>query len=657
MHLIRSPSIIRCLAGVNTLIMYYIDNSSMQDRRTQSLHRTQCTIAAVQNCHFFDSFGLTCHTALRYNKVITKELQLVARQPDYILKGAVLLMSNKCIVGASIGNCVHVAGVAHFLDLAHDRGYDTVFAGPAVKVDAIIALCQTHRPDMVALGYRLTPENVLPIVEELRAKSAALDFKPVWIFGGTGPVAAAVDKLGFFDKIFDGKEDIDDCIAFLQGGGRTDIEETYADDLVARIAQKAPYPLLRHHFGLPSFAETVKGCAAIADSRVLDVISLGIDQNTQEFFFRPDRRDPAMDGAGGVPVHSAAEFTALKDASRRGTFPLMRCYSGTDDVIRLAQVLRDTVDNAWCAVPLFWYNELDGRGTRSLEQSMRDAHELVRWHAARDIPVELNEPHHWGLRDAHDTISVVAAYLSAYHAKKLGVRHYIAQYMFNIPNALSFPMDLAKVLAQIELVESLADDSFTCYRQTRAGLPFLSGDLDVAKGQLAASTMLQRNVRPHIIHVVGYREAAHAATPEVIIESTKIVRGVIRSTLFANADATQDAAVQARKAELLGEAKLLLGFITEYYRDRSPDPLFDPAVLADCVRRGILDAPHIAKNETYRGILHTRVLDGKCVAIDPASGQPLTEAERLDMLARAGLLAPDNAASLREPVTMQSAMR
>jgi hypothetical protein len=29
------------------------------------------------------------------------------------------------------------------------------------------------------------------------------------------------------------------------------------------------------------------------------------------------------------------------------------------------------------------------------------------WYAAHDIPVELNEPHHWGMRDAPDVVMVV----------------------------------------------------------------------------------------------------------------------------------------------------------------------------------------------------------------------------------------------------------
>jgi len=556
-------------------------------------------------------------------------------------------MSKGTIIGASLGNCVHVAGVAHFLNIAEDEGYKAIFLGPAVKVDEVLESIEENNPSIVALGYRLTPENGVVIVRELIEKSAKLTHKPVWVFGGTAPVAAKIKELGFFDVIFDGTDDIDDSITFLRTGQipEKSSAELFAADLVGRLAQKNPYPLLRHHFGLPSYNETLEGVERIAESRVLDVISLGIDQNTQQYFFRPDERIPEMDGAGGVPVYDAEGFKRLKAASQCGNYPLMRCYSGTADVLRLAEVLNETIANAWCAVPLCWYNELDGRGDRPIETSIKEAQELIAFHGKNGpygphgIPVELNEPHHWGLRDAHDTISVAASYISAYNAKKFGVRDYISQYMFNIPNSLSFSMDLAKVLAQIELTESLATDDFRVYRQTRAGLPFLSGDDAVAKGQLAASTALQMNVKPHIIHVVGYSEALHAATPEVIIESCKIVRGVVRSTLTGNAEAINDPRIKDRRDELISEAKYLLNFIKDEYSGISDDPLADAAVLSDCIKRGILDAPHIVKKGEFRGTLQTRVKEGKCVAWDSigtggqkTEGQVMDEKTRLEKL-------------------------
>ena len=545
-------------------------------------------------------------------------------------------MDKGLIIGASLGNCVHVAGVAHFLSLAEDEGYKTLFLGPAVSVDALLASVVENKPAMVGLSYRLTPKSGVSIVRDLIEKSKRLEYDPIWLYGGTEPVAEPVRGLDFFDVIFDGTDDIDDSIAFLRIGKIPDKEDADISeiDLIGRMKQKHPYPLLRHHFGLPSYGETLEGITEIAGSRVLDVISLGIDQNTQQYFFHPESRMPELDGAGGVPVYSSDEFLRLHEASKCGNYPLMRCYSGTADVIRLADVLNETISNAWCAVPLCWYNELDGRGDRPVEISIAEAQELIAFHGRLGIPVELNEPHHWGLRDAHDSISVAMSYISAYNAKKFGVKDYISQYMFNIPNSLSFAMDLAKVLAQIELTESLADDSFNVYRQTRAGLPFLSGDSAVAKGQLAATTALQMNVRPHIIHVVGYSEALHAATPDVVIESCKIVRGVVRSTLHGNAEAMTDPRIQERREELLAEAGYLIDFIRDEYSGKSEDPLADAAVISDCIKRGILDAPHIVKGGEFKGILQTRVKDGKCVAWDVKAGCEIDERTRLGEVAK-----------------------
>jgi hypothetical protein len=535
------------------------------------------------------------------------------------------------VIAASLGNCAHVAGAVHFLNLARDEGYETLFLGPAVKVGDLLAKIEELRPSVVSVGYRLTPESGFALARELAEGSAALESQPAWVFGCTRPVAERVRGLNFFDVIFDGTDEISDSISYLRYGKLPDdaTPESFARSLAGRVEQKRPYPLLRHHFGLPSYEDTLRGIEAIARSRALDVISLGIDQNTQQFFYRPGARDARLEGAGGVPVRTEEEFRRLKEASMRGNFPLMRCYSGTADVMRFGGMLLDTIQNAWCAVPLCWYNELDGRGERTLCESIEDAQRLIAFHGERGVPVEVNEPHHWGLRDAHDAISVAMSYISAYNAKKYGAREYISQYMFNIPNSMSFSMDLAKVLAQDDLTQSLADGEFRVYRQARAGLPFLSADLDVAKGQLAASTALAMNIKPHIIHVVGYSEAEYAATAEVVKASCGIVRGVVSATLSGGVDGTADARVARRREELAGEAMYLLEFIVREYAGASSDPLGDAGVITDCVRRGILDAPHILKRGERAGRIQTRVIDGKCLAWDETAGAPVSERERL----------------------------
>lgn len=536
----------------------------------------------------------------------------------------------KKIIGASIGNCVHVAGVAHFLDLARQEGYEVKFLGPAVSIDKLFSYLEKEEFDIVAISYRLTPKNVVPLLEDVFSRSAALKYKPQWVFGGTKPVSDLAKKHPFA-FVSDGYDDIIDSIRFLRGQTAGQQGESYADNIIERINNSYPYPVLRHHYGEPSLKKTIEGVRKVAEAKVLDVISLGPDQNAQEYFFHPEKIPKGFDGAGGVPIRKEDDLLALKAASQTGNFPLMRCYSGTADVFQYAEMLSRTIQNAWTAIPLCWYNELDGRGKRSIEESVKEAQELIKWHVDRNIAVEINEPHHWALRDAHDTMTVAMAYISAYNAKKLGVKNYIAQYMFNIPHGLSFSMDLARVLAMIEMVESLEDDNFKTYRETRAGLPLFVADESVAKGQLAASTMMQMEVRPHIMHVVAYCEADHAATPEEVIESCRIVKGVIRHTLNDTFSIKDNVKIVERKNELISEAKILLDYIQNEYEERE-DPLSDADVIADCVKRGILDAVHIVKNEKFKGNLHTRIIDGKCMAYDLKTDKVLLETERLQRI-------------------------
>lgn len=536
----------------------------------------------------------------------------------------------KTILGASIGNCVHVAGVIHFLELAADEGYHTEFLGPAISIEKLFAAIYRIRPTIVAISYRLTPENVRPLLDDVDARRKMLPFRVRWEFGGTKPVADIAEEYGFFEFISNGYDDINDSIRYLRGNSMEDSPQSYGSNLNDRIQANYPYPILRHHYGRPSLEETIAGVREISLAKVLDVISLGPDQNAQDSFFHPERMKDEFSGAGGVPIRTAQDLIRLKQASQCGNYPLMRCYSGTEDVFQYAKMLVDTIDNAWAAIPLCWYNELDGRGSRPLEVSMAEAQKLIRWHAERGIPVEINEPHHWGLRDAHDVIPVAMAYISAYNAKKLGVHDYVSQYMFNNPNGLSFSMDLAKILAMVEIVESLEDETFRVYRETRAGLALFSANPEVAKGQLAASTFMQMVVRPHIMHVVGFCEADHAAKAQEVIESCNIVKGVIRHTLSDEFSIAKDRAVLNRKEELLREAGYLLDFIRREYSGK--EALLDVEILCDCVKRGYIDAVHITKNDKYRGTLKTKIVGGKCVACSPVTGEVITERERLSQL-------------------------
>jgi hypothetical protein len=326
-----------------------------------------------------------------------------------------------------------------------------------------------------------------------------------------------------------------------------------------------------------------------------------------------------------VPVRSVDDLRRLFAATRQGNHPLMRCYSGTNDQVALAAVLQETIHNAWCAVPVFWYSELDGRSTRSLEQAIAEHGALVAWCAAHGVPVERNDQNQWGLRHASDTVQVAAAALAAGLTAAAGVKTIVVQMMLNNPPGIAPAMDVAKMSAMECLVRRAAGGGVTLLRETRGGLFSMPLDPDRARGQLAAATRTGMLLRPDILHVVGHTEAHHITGPEDLIASCRLAHQVIDDALLGLPDPLADPQVAARRDHLVGEA----GFLLEAVEHRFPGALTgDPVALARAVRRGYLDAPYLAGIGAARGVTVT-VVDGGCDAVDPSSGRVLPERERL----------------------------
>jgi methylmalonyl-CoA mutase cobalamin-binding subunit len=539
-------------------------------------------------------------------------------------------VKKELVLGASLGSCVHVAGIQGFLRICEEEGLETIFLGPAVSPADLVEAIHRHHPNRVAVSYRLTPDVAGPLFRDVQRRLAAKGAAGTrFVFGGTPPVAAVAEKSGLFERVFDGSEGMDAIRDYIRGESSPRVESGHADDLVSRILKQHPYPLIRHHFGRPTLEETVCGAASIADAGVLDVLSLGPDQNAQESFFRPREMDPAQDGAGGVPLRRPEDLEAIYTASRRGNFPLVRCYSGTRDLQQWAEMSLRTIHNAWAAIPLCWYSDLDGRSKRPLEKAIAENMAVAAWYAERGHPVEVNESHQWSLRQAHDSLAVAMAFLAAYNAKQKGVRHYVSQYMFNTPAGTSPRMDLAKMLAKIELIEGLAGPDFTVFREVRAGLSSMPHDVAEAKGHLAASAVVSMTLAPHIFHVVGFSEGDHAITAEELIESCRIAHGAIRLCLLGLPDPSLDPCIQERKSELLSEAGLLLEAIRGLAAPGVEDPWSDPATITLAVQKGLLDVPHFKGHAYARGETATKILSGACRAVDPDSGEPLSEKERI----------------------------
>lgn len=549
----------------------------------------------------------------------------------------------KTVIACALGECVHVAGVMKFLRQAENAGWRTKFLGPAVPLERVLEEVQGElaqndiRPEelLVGVSYRLTPETGERLLGRFAERADDLHSAGVrFAFGGTPPLAERARAMGFFERVFEGDEPASSVLSYLRGKTeRGSSEMDYPQTAIERIAWRKPYPIIRHHFGLPALKATREGIARIAEARALDVISLGIDQDAQSNFFHPERRDRRRTGAGGVPVRTPEDYRMLYEASRRGNFPLMRTYSGTDDFIRLAEMYVETINIAWCAIPIFWFNQMDGRGPWDLEGSILEHQKVMAWYGERNIPVELNEAHHWGMRDASDVIFVVSSYLSAYNARAFGVQDYIAQLMFNSPPGLSHAMDLAKMLAVLDMIAPLARPDFRIWKQTRAGLLSFPVEPSSARGHLAATVYLQMALRPDILHVVGHTEAHHAATAEDVIEAIKIARRAIDSAIAGQPDMTVDPVVLERKNELIREAAVTLDAITSLAGPGVDDPLIDPHTLARSVTSGLLDAPHLVNNPFARGQITTRMDErGACVAFDMESNRVLTEDERIASL-------------------------
>ncbi|MDD4577206.1 MAG: methionine synthase, partial [Anaerolineaceae bacterium] len=210
-----------------------------------------------------------------------------------------------------------------------------------------------------------------------------------------------------------------------------------------------------------------------------------------------------------------------------------------------------------------------------------------------------------------------------------GVKDYIAQLMFNSPPNLSDAMDLAKMLAILEMISPLENDNFRIWRQTRTGLLSYPLEDNAARAHLATSIYLQMSLKPHIIHIVGHTEADHAATADDVIAASLAARRSIENALAGQPGMSFDPEIQARKKHLIEQAQITLQAIKNIAGGRVADPLIDPGVLNKAVILGIMDAPQLKNNRFAAGKISTRVLNGSSETIN-AQGESISEQKRLE---------------------------
>ncbi len=535
------------------------------------------------------------------------------------------------ILGAAIGSDVHTAGLLIFLDIAKKEGFEIINLGGAVPIEKVVQAIEKENPDIIAISYRLGKKPLQKLLSEffsLVDKKGLSDRR--FFFGGTIETGQVARSFGRFQAIFDGRQEIEDIVIVLRGEKRRkEGKKIPPQTLWKRVEYKKPYPLFRHHIGLPTLEETIEEVKKLSESGLLDIISLAPDQNAQQYFFEPEKMDSAQDGAGGAPIRKREDFEKLYEASRRGNYPLVRCYAGTRNLVKFAKMLKETINNAWAAIPVFWYSELDRRSERPLEEAIKENLEAIKWNAENGVPVEINDAHQWGLRFAHDALVVADTYIITYIAKKLGVRHYVQQYMLMTPHFLSPKYDIAKNIAMQQIVKSFEDENFKTYTMIRAGLLSFPADPHIAMGQLVSEMLYGAYLQPDIVHVVAYCEAIERAKAKEIIESVKMTRRALSIARSGLPDFLADPEIKNRVEELKDQAMVIVNVVKKLGEKMgNGDPLLDPKVLAKAVREGILDAPGLAGSGVAPGKIKIDFSKGKVDSVDE-NGKQLREETRL----------------------------
>lgn len=533
------------------------------------------------------------------------------------------------MIVASIGNCVHAAGIYNFSVLARKEGYQVEYMGSAVPIKELVGGIIEFKPHVVALSYRLSEEGAFYLLKELEGIISEQGFEDmIFIFGGTVETAKAARKFPYIRKVFDGSEDISESVIYLRNMEKEHAEEEIPPQTLGeRIAWKKPFPIIRHHIGLETLEDTYEHIKILAESKLLDVISLAPDQNAQEHYFQQDQMPKGEDGAGGVPIRNEEHLRWMYEATRRGNFPMMRCYSGTRDLYPFSKILKDTVNNAWAAIPLTWYSQLDRRSDRELLRAIRENMEAIAYNAELGVPVEMNESHQWALRYCSDVIEVAISVITAKVAKHLGVKEMVMQYMLANPPSISPLMDLAKMQAKIDLMGEEEDENFKIYRMVRTGLLAYPADMDQAKGLISSTMFYGTFLKPDIVHVVSYSEAVKRATSVEILESIRMVKKsmeIADKGLLENIH--EDKRFKNRLEFLKKEVRYLLGEISKL--KEVEDPLVDPEVIYLAIREGLLDAPGLKGFSVAKGNFRTEIHEGYHVTVDD-DGKILEEEERI----------------------------
>ena len=609
---------------------------------------------------------------------------------------------NRFFVATSLANDPHTEGMHNASKIAALGGIDSVILPPSLSYDSFYEAIDKYKPRYIGLSYRQN-ENVavsevfkvigyfvtsglvtekddvriifsgLPkTIKVLEGKLSELPLKIILNQSSPNPRVRVTETVDFFEIVQDRERIIQQVYDELVPKG-IDLFNQLADetvrgddykneppldvpsiaatnDYIVRI-NESPIPVLRSHFGIPSASiePTVEGIRELAMARVLDEVSLGSSDLSQRFFGHPEMFE-RLKNDGGVPYKTYDDLVKLYQASRCGNYPGVKPYCHVVDLVSFVHqcLAAGMLCGAHQAVPLYWFNELDGRGPATVRDSIKQHFAAVRELAKFGIPVEMNDPNQWSSRWAHDTIIVTSYALISAVMTMCGVHNMILQMQFNKPKETGDYADLAKMQAGLELAHRVAQarrNPAPIFRETRTGIESLSADMKVAKWQLARSTLLQMCMNPHIIHIVSYCEANYAAKPDDIIDSSKLIRRAVRVFREHEQDImkeTNNQIVCERKSYLISESEYLLREIAKLNPRYEPCPIDsiarfvgDEDVIASSIEQKIMSAPGII-NEKYRGDFITKPLKYGMINVVNDYTHPIviTERERIDSISK-----------------------
>jgi hypothetical protein len=119
-----------------------------------------------------------------------------------------------------------------------------MLSGENVLHDVAVDVGEAEVAAVVAVGYRLTPENCRALLEDLAVQARARgEDRRAWLFGGTEPCVAVAREVGLFQMSFASGASRASVVAYLRG--EQDQSAAGAPPpgrLVERIGWKAPSP-------------------------------------------------------------------------------------------------------------------------------------------------------------------------------------------------------------------------------------------------------------------------------------------------------------------------------------------------------------------------------------------------------------------------------